>query len=48
MRAILVAKNLERIKGERPELYEKLKKTGIDESVDKMKMDLFQAIGMSE
>jgi len=48
MRVILVVKNLERIKDERPELYEKLKKTGIDESVDKMKMDLFQTIGMSE
>ena len=44
MPAMLVAKNLERIKGERPELYEKLKKTGVDESVDEMKTDLFQAI----
>ena len=41
----LVAKNLERIKGERPELYAKLKKAGIDESLDEMKMDLFQAMG---
>ena len=48
MPAMLVAKNLERIKGERPELYAKLKKTGLDESLDEMKMDLSQAIGMSE
>jgi len=40
MPSILVAKNLEQIKGERPELYEKLKKTGVDDSVDKMKIDL--------
>jgi len=45
---ILVANNLERIKGERPELYERLKKAGIDENVDKMNMDLFRAIGMGE
>ncbi len=48
MPVILVVKNLERIKGERPELYAKLKKTGIDESVDEMNMDLFQAIRMRE
>ena len=44
----LVAKNLERIKGDRPELYDKLKKTGIDENLDDMKMDLFQAMGTKE
>jgi len=44
MRAVLVAKNMERIKGERPELYERLKKTGIDESIDsadKIKIGLY-------
>jgi len=46
--ATLVAKNLERIKGGRPELYAKLKKAGINESLDEMKMDLFQALGRSE
>ena len=44
----LVAKNLERIKGERPELHARLKKAGIDESMDEMKMDLFEAMGMDE
>jgi flavin-dependent dehydrogenase len=45
---LLVAKNLERIKDERPELYTKLKETGIEESiddVDKVKMDLHQVLG---
>jgi len=46
--ATLVAKNLERIKGERPELYAKLTKAGIDESIDKMNIDLFQALGTSD
>jgi len=49
--ALLVAKNLERVKGERPELYTKLKETGIEESVDdvdKVKMDLFQVLGTNE
>jgi flavin-dependent dehydrogenase len=44
----LVARNLERIKGERPELHARLKKAGIDESMDEMKMDLFEAMGMDE
>ena len=43
-----MAKNIERIKGERPELYAKLKKAGIDESLDEMKIDLFQAMGTKE
>jgi len=44
----LVARNLERIKSERPELYERLKKAGIDESLAEMKIDLFQAMGIEE
>jgi hypothetical protein len=39
---------MERIKGDRPELYDRLKKTGIDENLDDMKMDLFQAMGTKE
>jgi flavin-dependent dehydrogenase len=46
--ATLVARNLERIKGERPELHAKLKKAGIDEIVDKIKTDIFQTLGLQE
>ena len=46
--AILVARQLERIKSERPEFYERLIKAGVDESLDAMKMDLFEAMGIDE
>jgi flavin-dependent dehydrogenase len=46
--AILVAKQLDHIKNERPEFYERLIKAGIDESLDAMKMDLFEAMGIDE
>ncbi len=46
--AILVARNMERIKTERPEFYERLKKAGIDENLAEMKMDLFQAMGTNK
>jgi len=36
---VLVAQNLERIKSERPELYQKLKKTGIDKGLDEQELD---------
>jgi hypothetical protein len=42
--AILIARNLERIKGERPELYTKLKEAGLSENVDEVKMDLGQVL----
>jgi len=42
--AVLVAKNLELIKDDRPELYEKLKRAGLSESVDKMELDLDQVL----
>ena len=45
---ILIARNMERIKGERPELYAKLKKGGIDENVAELKIELFEAMGMQE
>ena len=37
--AVLIARNLERMKGDRPELYEKLKKTGMDKGVSDIKLD---------
>jgi flavin-dependent dehydrogenase len=45
---ILVTKNLERIKVERPELYYKLSEAGIDESLDKIEKGLFQAMGIDK
>jgi len=42
---LLVAQNLERIKGERPELYQKLKKTGIDIGLDSQKLDAYDVFG---
>jgi flavin-dependent dehydrogenase len=37
--AVLIARNLERMKGDQPELYEKLKKTGMDKGVSDIKLD---------
>ena len=36
---VLAAQNLEQIKNERPELYQKLKKTGIDKGLDRQELD---------
>jgi len=38
--AILIARNMERIKDERPQLYSKLKEAGMSEDVEEVKMDL--------
>jgi len=46
--AVLVARQLKRIKSERPEFYERLIKAGINESLDAMKMDLFESMGIDE
>jgi hypothetical protein len=46
--AILIARNLERIKGERPKLYAKLKEAGMSENVDEVKMDLGQVLEKRE
>ena len=40
--------NLERIKGERPKLYAKLKEAGMSENVDEVKMDLGQVLEKRE
>jgi flavin-dependent dehydrogenase len=42
--AILVAKNLDRVKSGRPELYEKLKKVGLDQALSGVKIDLHQVM----
>jgi len=42
--AILIARNMERIKNERPELYAKLKEAGMSENIDEVKMDLGQTL----
>ena len=42
--SVLVARNLERIKVDRPELYQRLKGAGLSESVAEMKMDLGQVL----
>ena len=42
---ILVTENLEQIRGERPELYQKLKKTGIDKGLDRMELDASDVFG---
>jgi len=41
----LVAQNLEQIKNERPELYQKLKKTGIDKGFDRQELDASDVFG---
>jgi len=46
--AILIARNLERIKSDRPELYNKLKAAGMSESLDEVKMDLGQVLEKRE
>jgi hypothetical protein len=38
--AILIARNMEIIKDERPDLYAKLKEAGMSENVEEVKMDL--------
>jgi hypothetical protein len=42
---VLVAQNLERIENERPELYQKLKKTGIDKGFDRQELDASDVFG---
>jgi hypothetical protein len=42
---ILAAQNLERIGKERPELYKKLKKTGIGKSLDEQELDAADVFG---
>jgi len=42
--AILVARNLDRVKGERPELYAKIEKTGIDKALDEVELDLGKVV----
>ena len=42
---VLVAQNLEQMKGERPELYQKLKKTGIDKGLDRQELDVSHVFG---
>jgi digeranylgeranylglycerophospholipid reductase len=42
--AILVARNLDRIKEERPELYERIRKTGIDKALDEVELDLGRVV----
>ena len=46
--AILIARNMERIKDERPELYAKLKEAGMSEDIDEVKMDLGQTLEKRE
>ena len=41
----LVAQNLERIREEKPELYQKLKKTGIDKNLDEQELDSSDIFG---
>jgi flavin-dependent dehydrogenase len=43
--AILIAQNLEKVKAERPDLYEKLKKVGLDQALNAVKIDLHQVMG---
>jgi flavin-dependent dehydrogenase len=43
--AILIAQNLERIKPERPDLYDKLKSIGLDQALSAIKIDLHQVFG---
>jgi flavin-dependent dehydrogenase len=38
--AVSVARNLDKVAKDRPALYEKIKKTGIDQSLDKVNIDL--------
>jgi flavin-dependent dehydrogenase len=43
--AILIAQNLERVKAEKPDLYEKLQKVGLDQALSAVKIDLHQVMG---
>ena len=45
---LLIARSMNRIKSERPDLYGKLKKAGIDEKLAEMKIGLFEAMGMQK